>query len=57
MDYRFVSFIEKAGCIDEHGHPLYGTAALLYILHRPVSSIRQCEIETGRAFVQRYLSA
>ncbi len=57
MDLRFVSFIEKVGCVDEHGHRLYGTAALLYFLHRPVSSISKREIDAGRNFVQRYLNA
>ena len=56
MDYSFISFIEKTGCVDTHGHRLYGTAALLYILHKPVRSISKCEIETGKAFVQRYLN-
>lgn len=27
----------------------------MYLLHRPVSSIQDWEIETGRAFVQKYL--
>lgn len=55
MEYKLISAIEKIGCVDEHGHKLYGTAALLYTLHRPVSSISKCEIESGKAFVQRYL--
>lgn len=57
MDYRLISYIEKVGCVDEHGHRLYGTSALLYILHSPVSSIPQYKIEAGKAFVQRYLDA
>lgn len=55
MEYKLISAIEKIGYVDEHGHKLYGTAALLYTLHRPVSSISKCEIESGKAFVQRYL--
>lgn len=55
MDYRLISYIEKVGCVDAHGHHLYGTSALLYTVHRPISSFSKKEIEAGRAFVQRYL--
>lgn len=34
-----------------------GTAKLLYLVHRSVSSIQDWEVEAGKAFVQKHLCA
>lgn len=57
MGIELIRALERGTIMDEHGHVLSGTAKLLYMLHRPVSSIQDWEIEAGKAFVQKYLSA
>lgn len=57
MDYSFVRFVEKFGCVDKHGHRLYGTAALLHVLSCPTRKISAEDIKRGKAFVERYITA
>ena len=57
MSIELIRALEQGSVIDEHGHVLSGTAKLLYLVHRPVSSIQDWEIETGKAFVSKYLCA
>jgi len=57
MSIELIKALEQGSVIDEHGHVLSGTAKLLYLIHRPVSSIQNWEIESGKAFVQKYLCA
>lgn len=56
-DYRFIKLIEKNGCVNEYGKRIYGTAALLHVLHCPVMHINPECIELGKTFVKKYLSA
>lgn len=55
MSIDLIRTLEQGTVVDEHGHVLSGTAKLLYMLHRPISSIQEREIEAGKAFVQKYL--
>lgn len=55
MNIDLIRILEQGTVTDEHGHVLSGTAKLLYLLHRPMSSIQDWEIEAGEAFVQKYL--
>lgn len=55
MSIDLIRTLERGTVMDEHGHVLSGTAKLLYMLHRPISSIQEREIEAGKAFVQKYL--
>lgn len=55
MGIELIRALERGTIMDEHGYVLSGTAKLLYLLHRPMSSIQDREIEAGRAFVQKYL--
>lgn len=57
MSIELIRPLERGTIVDEHGHILSGTAKLLYLVHRPVSSIQDWEIETGKAFVQKCLCA
>lgn len=57
LDYKFVELVEKIGYVNEREEHVYGTAALLHFIHRPVSSISQKEIQCEKTFVQKYLSA
>ncbi len=57
MSIELIRALEQGTIIDEHGHVLSETAKLLYLIHRPVSSIQDWEIETGKAFVHKYLCA
>ena len=36
IDRRLVMLIEKCGYVSQHGKRVYGTAALLHFLHRPI---------------------
>lgn len=49
MGIELIRALERGSVIDEHGHVLFGTAKLLYLVHRPVSSIQDWEIETGKS--------
>jgi len=55
MNIDLVRILEQGTVVDEHGHVLSGTAKLLYLLHRPVSSIQDWKIGAGKAFVKKYL--
>lgn len=55
MNIDLIRILEQGTVTDEHGHVLSGTAKLLYLLHRPMSSIQDWEIKAGEAFVQKYL--
>lgn len=55
MSIDLIRLLEQGTIMDKHGHMLSGTAKLLYLLHRPMSSIQDWEIEAGEAFVQKYL--
>ncbi len=55
MSIDLIRALEQGTVVDEHGHILSGTAKLLYLMHRPISSIQEREIEAGKAFVQKYL--
>ena len=57
MSIELIKALEQGSVIDEHNHVLSGTAKLLYLLHRPVSSIQDRDIPTGKAFVRKYLCA
>lgn len=57
MDYNFVKFVEKFGCVDEHGHHLYGTAALLHVLSCPICKISSEDIKCRKVFVEKYITA
>lgn len=57
MSIELIRALEQGSVIDEHGHILSGTAKLLYLVHRPVSSIQGWEIETGKALIHKYLCA
>ncbi len=57
MSIDLIRALEQGTVVDEHGHILSGTAKLLYLVHRPISSIQEWEIEAGKAFVQKYLYA
>ncbi len=56
MDRNFVRMIEQIGWTDAHGHRLYGTAALLHVLHLRVSNIQQYKIDAGKAFIEKNLT-
>ncbi len=55
MSIDLIRALEQGTVVDEHGHILSGTAKLLYLVHRPISSIQEWEIEARKAFVQKYL--
>ncbi len=55
MSIDLIRALEQGTIVDEHGHILSGTAKLLYLVHRPISSIQEWEIEARKAFVQKYL--
>lgn len=56
VDYRFIRLIEKFGCINKHGERVYGTAALLHVLHCPVAVLKPEYIKRGEAYVKNSLS-
>ncbi len=53
---EWIKSVMKNGYVDEHGHELYGAAAIAHFMNRPVNSISQHEIEAGKKFVQKYIS-
>lgn len=57
IDYRIIRRIERHGCITANGERIYGTAALLYVLHRPISEIRPEELKRGNELIKKLLSA
>jgi len=46
--------IEKCGYVSQHGKRVYGTAALLHFLHRPIQSINLRDVERGKQYVKKY---
>ncbi len=53
MSIDLIRALEQGTVVDEHGHILSGTAKLLYLMHRPISSIQEREIKAGKTFVQK----
>lgn len=53
--FEWIAYMMQNGYIDEHGHKLYGAAAIAHFMNRPVGSISQHEIEVGKKFVQKYI--
>lgn len=51
----FIQGLMKSGYVDEHGHKLFGAAAISHLVYRPISSISEGDIEAGKEFVQKYL--
>ena len=54
IDRRLVTLIEKCGYVNQHRKRVYGTAALLHFLHRPIQSINLRDVERGKQYVQKY---
>ena len=54
IDRRLVMLIEKCGYVSQHGKRVYGTAALLHFLHRPIHSINLRDVERGKQYVKKY---
>lgn len=54
IDRRLVMLIEKCGYVSQHGKRVYGTAALLHFLHRPIQSINLRDVERGKQYVKKY---
>lgn len=54
IERQLVAFIEKCGYVNQHGKRVYGTAALLHFLHRPIQSISLRDVERGKQYVQKY---
>ena len=48
--------VMKNGYVDEHGHKLYGAAAIAHFIYCPVKSIDPKQIERGKKIVQKYLN-
>ena len=57
MSIELIRALEHGMIVDEHGHVLSGTAKLLYLIHRTVSSIQDWEIETEKTFVRKHFCA
>ncbi len=57
IDHRLIKLIENVGYVNEHGKHVYGTAALLHVLHRPVRSINPEHVKLGKEYVKTLLSA
>lgn len=57
IDNNFVKLVEKIGYVNEHGEHVYGTAALLHVLHCPFKNLDTKHIARGKAFVEKQLSA
>lgn len=55
-DDRFIKLIENIGYVNECGKHIYGTAALLHIVHCPVKNIKPEHVEIGKTYVEKYLS-
>lgn len=53
IDRRLVMLIEKCGYVSQHGKRVYGTAALLHFLHRPIQSINLRDVERGKTVCQK----
>ena len=53
IDRRLVMLIEKCGYVSQHGKRVYGTAALLHFLHRPIQSINLRDVERGKQYVKK----
>ena len=48
--------VMKNGYVDEHGHKLYGAAAIAHFINYPVKSLDPKQIERGKKFMQKYLN-
>lgn len=54
--FDWIQSVMENGYVDEHGHKLYGASAIVHFMNRPISSIKQHEIEAGKRFIQDYLN-
>lgn len=54
--FEWIQCIMENGYVDEHGHTLHGASAISHFMNRPISAISQHEMDTGKKFVQTYLS-
>lgn len=60
LDLEMVRLLETRGYINERGHLIRGTAALLHFLRlmdARVASFDQDMVDRGRAFLERFLAA
>lgn len=57
LDQKLKTMVEKFGISDKHGHKLYGSVAVTYIMYAPVSALYQSDIAHGEAIVEKILSA
>lgn len=56
LNRTMITAIENIGCVNSNGKRIYGTAALLHILHRPYKEIVTPEnIKRGKEFVDSFL--
>lgn len=56
-DCQLIRLIEKCGYINGRGEHVYGTAALLHVLHCPVKHINPDLVKLGKEYVESLLSA
>jgi hypothetical protein len=56
IDYKFVRLIENVGYTNDEGKRIYGTAALLHLLHCPVKQLNPKHVELGRAYVKKLMN-
>lgn len=57
MDQRLKAIVEKFGITDRHGHRLYGSVAVTYVMYASIEDLYQPDIDKGKAFVEKILSA
>lgn len=57
VDNDFIKLIEKVGYVNDHGEHVYGTAALLHVLHYPFKNLDAKCIARGKDFVEKQLFA
>lgn len=48
-----IGMLEQIGYVNNNGKHIYGTAALLHILHSPVSKINAHYIEQGKKYIEK----
>ena len=53
---NWIIAIMRNGYVDEHGHKLYGAAAIAHVLYCPMASLDPKQIERGKKFMQKYLN-
>lgn len=58
MNDKLIELIERMGYINAKGERIYGTAALVHVLHCPCSTfVTPKNVERGRSFVESFFSA